>query len=98
MTKLKEFEPALQHARTPLQKETVAAAYGDHLAKNGHWLEAATVYGRSNKPFEDIALSIIDNNQPDALRNFAQEICSDAADDDRGMVDRGLYVQTQHAG
>ncbi|KAJ9417343.1 Pep3/Vps18/deep orange family-domain-containing protein [Fusarium oxysporum] len=70
MTKLKEFEPALQHARTPLQKETVAAAYGDHLAKNGHWLEAATVYGRSNKPFEDIALSIIDNNQPDALRKF----------------------------
>ncbi|RGP69928.1 vacuolar sorting-associated 18 like [Fusarium longipes] len=70
MTKLQLFEPALQHARTPLQKETVAAAYGDHLASKGHWLEAATVYGRSNKPFEDIALSIIDNNQPDALRKF----------------------------
>ncbi|POR31351.1 Vacuolar protein sorting-associated protein [Tolypocladium paradoxum] len=66
----KQFEPALQHARTQTQKETVAAAYGDHLAKKGHWTEAATVYGRSNKPFEDIALSIIDNNQPDALRQF----------------------------
>ncbi|RDA83173.1 hypothetical protein CP532_4937 [Ophiocordyceps camponoti-leonardi (nom. inval.)] len=66
----KQFEPALQHARTRAQKETVAAAYGDHLAKRGHWNEAATVYGRSNKPFEDIALSIMDNNQPDALRQF----------------------------
>ncbi|KND92396.1 Vacuolar protein sorting-associated protein [Tolypocladium ophioglossoides CBS 100239] len=66
----KQFEPALQHARTQTQKETVAAAYGDHLAKKGHWTEAATVYGRSNKPFEDIALSLIDNNQPDALRQF----------------------------
>lgn len=70
MMQMKQYEPALYHARTPTQKETVAAAYGDHLASKGHWLEAATVYGRSNKPFEDIALSIIDNNQPDALRKF----------------------------
>ncbi|KAH6984982.1 Pep3/Vps18/deep orange family-domain-containing protein [Ilyonectria sp. MPI-CAGE-AT-0026] len=70
MMKMQQFEPALQHAHTPMQKETVAAAYGDHLASKGHWIEAATVYGRSNKPFEDIALSIIDNNQPDALRKF----------------------------
>ena len=70
MTKLQQFEPALQHAHTPTQKETVAAAYGDHLVSKGHWNEAAVLYGRSNKPFEDIALKIIDNNQPDALRKF----------------------------
>lgn len=70
MTKLHLFESALQHARSQAQKETVAAAYGDHLASKGHWMEAATVYGRSNKPFEDIALSIIDHGQPDALRKF----------------------------
>lgn len=70
MMKMQQFEPALQHARTHAQKETVAAAYGDYLAGKGHWLEAATIYGRSNKPFEDIALSIIDNQQPDALRKF----------------------------
>lgn len=70
MMKMQLFEPALQHAHTHTQKETVAAAYGDDLASKGHWLEAATIYGRSNKPFEDIALSIIDNNQPDALRQF----------------------------
>lgn len=66
----KQFEAALRHARTRAQRETVAAAYGDHLAGKGQWHEAATVYGRSNKPFEDIALSIMDNNQPDALRQF----------------------------
>ncbi|KYK61802.1 vacuolar protein sorting protein DigA [Drechmeria coniospora] len=66
----RQFEPALRHARTTSQKETVAAAFGDHLARKGHWDEAAALYGRSNKPFEDIALSIIDNNQPDALRKF----------------------------
>jgi hypothetical protein len=70
MTKLQQFEPALQHARTQTQKETVAAAYGDHLSSKGHWNQAAVIYGRSNKPFEDIALRIIDNNQPDALRQF----------------------------
>lgn len=70
MMDTQQFEPALQHAHTHAQKETVAAAYGDHLAKKGRWTEAAAVYGRSNKPFEDIALSIMDNNQPDALRRF----------------------------
>lgn len=70
MTKLHQYEPALQHARTQTQKETVAGAYGDHLSGKGHWNEAAIMYGRSNKPFEDIALKIIDNNQPDALRKF----------------------------
>lgn len=70
MMKMQQFEPALLHAHTRTQKETVAAAYGDHLSGKGHWNEAAAVYGRSNKPFEDIALRIIDNNQPDALRQF----------------------------
>ncbi|KAF4123218.1 vacuolar protein sorting-associated protein 18 [Geosmithia morbida] len=70
LMKQRQFEPALRHARTQSQKETVAAAYGDHLAGGGHWGEAAVVYGRSNKPFEDIALGIMDSGQPDALRRF----------------------------
>lgn len=67
---MNQFEGALLHASSQNQKETVAAAFGDHLAKKGHWGQAATIYGRSNKAFEDIALSLIDNNQPDALRHF----------------------------
>ena len=70
MMNAQQFEAALQHARTQAQKETVSAAYGDHLASKGFWTQAAMVYGRSNKPFEDIALSIIDHDQPDALRHF----------------------------
>ncbi|KOS18888.1 Vacuolar protein sorting-associated protein 18 -like protein [Escovopsis weberi] len=70
MMDMQHFEPALQQAHSRAQKETVSAAYGDHLAGKGHWTEAATVYGRSNKPFEEIALKLIDNNQPDALRTF----------------------------
>lgn len=70
MMKSQQFEPALQHAHTQDQRETVAASFGDFLAKKGNWDEAATLYARSNKPFEDIALQLIDHDQPDALRQF----------------------------
>lgn len=70
MMNSRQFDSALQYARTQTQRETVAAAYGDSLAQKGQWAKAAVLYGKSNKPFEDIALSIIDNNQPDALRQF----------------------------
>lgn len=70
MMEQQQFDSALQQARGQEQKETVAAAYGDHMAKKGLWKEAASLYGGSNKPFEDIALKMIDNDQPDALRKF----------------------------
>jgi vacuolar protein sorting-associated protein 18 len=70
MMKTEQFDSALQHAHTQTQRETVAAAYGDYLATKGRWDEAAILYGRSSKPFEDISLSLIDNSQPDALRKF----------------------------
>lgn len=70
MMKAKQFEPALQHAHTQEQKETVAAAFGDFMVKKGNWNEAAILYARSNKPFEDTALMLIDSDQPDALRQF----------------------------
>ncbi|EEY20674.1 vacuolar membrane protein pep3 [Verticillium alfalfae VaMs.102] len=70
MLKMQQFDGALQHAKTTTQKETVATAYGDYLVGKGHFLEAAAVYGRSNKPFEEVALSLIDNAQPDALRKY----------------------------
>lgn len=70
MLQKQQFDTALQYARTQAQRETVASAYGDHLAEKGNFIEAAAVYGRSNKPFESVALSLIDNNQPDALRKY----------------------------
>lgn len=65
-----QFDVAMQHARTQEQRETVAASYADYLAKKGSWMEAASLYSRSNRPFEDVALRLIDENQPDALREF----------------------------
>ncbi|KAF9875540.1 hypothetical protein CkaCkLH20_06921 [Colletotrichum karsti] len=70
MLKLQQFDAALQHAKTPLQRETVATAYGDHLVKKRQFMDAAAVYGRSNKPFEEVALTFIDYAEPDALRKY----------------------------
>ncbi|KAF6805858.1 pep3 vps18 deep orange family protein [Colletotrichum sojae] len=70
MLKLQQFDAALQHAKSPMQRETVATSYGDHLVKKRRFLEAAAVYGRSNKPFEEVALTFIDNAEPDALRKY----------------------------
>ncbi|KAK0645924.1 Pep3/Vps18/deep orange family-domain-containing protein [Cercophora newfieldiana] len=70
MLKLQQFDAALQYAHTPAQKDAVAVASGDYLASKGSYNEAAGVYGKSSKPFEEVALCFIDNNQPDALRKY----------------------------
>ncbi|KAK4639442.1 tethering complex subunit [Podospora bellae-mahoneyi] len=70
MLKFEDFEAALQHARTPAQKDAVAIAHGDHMVGKGQHSEAAGVYGKSSKPFEEVALTFIDNDQPDALRKY----------------------------
>ncbi|GKT95558.1 vacuolar protein sorting protein [Colletotrichum tofieldiae] len=70
MLNLQQFDSALQHAKTPAQRETVATSYGDHLVVKRQFMEAASVYGRSNKPFEEVALTFIDNAEPDALRKY----------------------------
>ncbi|KAL2164140.1 hypothetical protein VTH06DRAFT_3354 [Thermothelomyces fergusii] len=70
MLQMQQFDAALQYARTPAQKDAVAIATGDHLVGKGQYGEAAAVYGRSSKPFEEVALTLIDNDQPDALRKY----------------------------
>ena len=70
MLKLQQFDAALQHAHTPSQKDAVAIASGDYLIEKGSFSEAAGVYGKSSKPFEEVALCFIDNNQPDSLRKY----------------------------
>ncbi|KAK3357673.1 Pep3/Vps18/deep orange family-domain-containing protein [Lasiosphaeria hispida] len=70
MLKLQKFDQALQHAHTPAQRDAIAIASGDHLVGKSHYGEAAGVYGKSSKPFEEVALCFIDNNQPDALRKY----------------------------
>ncbi|KAI1326412.1 vacuolar protein sorting protein-like protein DigA [Xylariaceae sp. FL0255] len=70
MLQRQQFDTALQYAHTPAQKDAVATASGDYLAEKGLYIEAAGVYGKSSKPFEEVALSFIDNGQNDALRKY----------------------------
>ncbi|KAI1176291.1 vacuolar protein sorting protein-like protein DigA [Nemania sp. FL0916] len=70
MLQRQQFDTALQYAHTAAQKDAVATASGDYLAEKGLFIEAAGVYGKSSKPFEDVALSFIGNGQADALRKY----------------------------
>ncbi|KAK4143681.1 Pep3/Vps18/deep orange family-domain-containing protein [Dichotomopilus funicola] len=70
MLKLEQFDAALQYAHTPAQRDAVAIASGDYLVGKGKYGEAAGVYGKSSKAFEEVALTFIDNGQPDALRKY----------------------------
>jgi hypothetical protein len=70
MLQMQQFDAALQYAHTPAQRDAVAMASGDYLVSKGQHIEAAGVYGKSSKPFEEVALTFIDNEQPDALRRY----------------------------
>lgn len=65
-----QFSLASQYAKTPSQKDAVAIASGDHLISKGRYLEAANVYGKSSRPFEQVALTFIDHGEQDALRKY----------------------------
>ena len=70
MLKTEHFDAALRYARGPVQKDAVATASGDYLVSKGSFIEAAGVYGKSSKPFEQVALIFVDNDQQDALRKY----------------------------
>jgi hypothetical protein len=70
MLKAQQFEAASQYAKTAAQKDAVATASGDYLVGKGQYSEAAAVYGRSTKPFEQVALTFIDKAEQDALRKY----------------------------
>ena len=70
MLKEQRFDAALKFAKGPAQKDAVATASGDYLIKKKQFHEAASVYGESSKPFEEVALTFIDNDEQDALRKY----------------------------
>jgi hypothetical protein len=70
LLKAQQFDAASQFAKTAEQKDAVATASGDYLVSRKHFMEAASVYGRSTKPFEQVALTFIDNGESDALRKY----------------------------
>ena len=70
MLQNQDYDAALRYAKGPTQKDSVATASGDYLSSKGQYLEAANVWGKSSKAFEDVCLSLIDNGQEDALRKY----------------------------
>ncbi|KAJ5280429.1 hypothetical protein N7478_005801 [Penicillium angulare] len=65
-----KFDEALQYARGPAQRDAVLTASGDFLAKHGRFSEAAKVWGKSSKGFEEVCLTMIDNKEYDSLRKY----------------------------
>ncbi|KAJ5908446.1 hypothetical protein N7495_001128 [Penicillium taxi] len=70
LLKEQKFEEALQYARGLTQRDAVLTASGDYLAKEGRFFEAAKVWGKSSKGFEEVCLTMIDNKEYDALRKY----------------------------
>ncbi|KAI1467013.1 Pep3/Vps18/deep orange family-domain-containing protein [Daldinia caldariorum] len=70
MLQRQQFDMAMQYAHNPAQKDAASIASGDYLVEKGLFVEAAGVYGKSSKPFEDVALIFIDHDQNDALRKY----------------------------
>ncbi|KIW12474.1 hypothetical protein PV08_09751 [Exophiala spinifera] len=70
MLQNQDYDAALRYARGATQKDSVATASGDYLSSKGQYMEAASVWGRSSKAFEEVCLSLIDNAQDDALRKY----------------------------
>lgn len=70
MLEAKKYDLAMQYAHSTAQKEAVAAAMGDHLINKRQYMEAAATYGKSSRPFEQVALTLIDLGEQDALRKY----------------------------
>ncbi|KAJ6146841.1 hypothetical protein N7497_008823 [Penicillium chrysogenum] len=68
--KEQKFDEALQYARGAGQRDAVMTASGDFLAGKGNFIEAAKVWGKSSKGFEEVCLTMIDHKEHDALRNY----------------------------
>lgn len=70
LLKEKKFDEALQFSKTQAQRDTILTASGDFLAGEGNFLEAAKVWGKSSKGFEEVCLTMVDNKEYDALRKY----------------------------
>ena len=70
MLQNQDYDAALRYAKGAAQKDSVATASGDYLSSKGQYLEAANVWGKSSKAFEEVCLGLIDNGQEDALRKY----------------------------
>ncbi|KAG0640213.1 Pep3/Vps18/deep orange family-domain-containing protein [Tuber brumale] len=70
LLKEKSFEKAMRFAKTNSQKDQVAIKQGDYLVASGRYVEAAEIWGKSSKSFEEVALTFLERGEQDALRMY----------------------------
>ncbi|KAK9370947.1 Pep3/Vps18/deep orange family-domain-containing protein [Lipomyces kononenkoae] len=66
----RRFDEAMRMAKTPRERDAVAIANGVFLLENESYLEAANVLGKSSKPFESVAIQLMEKKKSDALRRY----------------------------
>lgn len=65
-----DFQLAVQHCETAEQKEEVVTVQADFYFHAGKFDLAARYYAGSSKPFEEVALLLIQQKQQDALKTY----------------------------
>lgn len=65
-----EYSRAVEHAKTPAQRDVVLRAQADNLLRRGQPLLAAEHYGRTNKSFEEVVMAFVRMGRRDALRTY----------------------------
>jgi len=65
-----EWEQAEIHCKTPAQKDKVWTSRADQYYSEGRFVFAATYYGLSSRPFEEITLKFIRMGNRDALKTY----------------------------
>ncbi|KAF3938722.1 hypothetical protein ABW19_dt0210292 [Dactylella cylindrospora] len=70
MLKQNSFDAAMRFASNPRQKDQVSMASGDYLVSQKKFFEAASVYGKSSKPFEEVCLVFLEHQEHAALRKY----------------------------
>ncbi len=68
--KMGQFDLAKTYAKTQAQVAMITSAQADHLFDLGKYDQAASLYGKTDRQFEEITLKFIDKDAPNALRAF----------------------------
>lgn len=66
----RSFDAALRFAKGPKQQDLVNIASADHLISRSKYSDAAVIYGKTSKSFEEVTLVFLENGERDALRKY----------------------------
>lgn len=81
-----QFDAALQHCRDLAQREKVLTAQADHFFAEGQSELAASVYAKTKRAFEEIALKFINLGEKDALKRYLSDKLDNMRASDRAQL------------